>query len=348
MLFAPTNKYGSSTRRRLAAAATWALMLMGSGTITASTLPIEAARLANAGLFSRALPLIEPLAKTNPDDIELQFHLGEALLGSGRVDEAVAVLARVAQAAPDHGRYRRVLGEAYRDQAQQRFDRGASVFAMVRIMGVMRSARTEFEAAVRLEPQDLKALVNLATFHIVAPGVVGGDRDTAHALQARIDQIDPVQGLRVRAQEAEQNKNPARAEALLREAVARDDGVESCLALGLLLANEKRFEEAITVFEEIGAGDDQPYLGWYQLGRVADMSQTNVEHGIAMLQRYLAIDDLPDAAPSKGWAHYRLGNLHALRGHRDLAQAQYRAAQRYTSTEPALQARIADGAGASE
>lgn len=325
------------------------LLLSGwIGTAVASTLPPQAREFANAGLFSRALPLIEPLAKAAPDDTELQFRLGEALLGSGRVDEAVEVLARVAAAQPEQTRYRRVLGEAYRDQAQRRFDSGASVFAMVRIMGLMRSARAEFEAAVRLDPQDLPSLVNLATFHIVAPAMVGGDLDTAHALQARIDQIDPVQGLRVRAQEAEQKDNPERAEALLRQAVARDSGIESRLALGMLLVNQKRFEEALVLFEAIGAGEDRPYLGWYQVGRIADLSHLSIERGMEMLRRYLAANDLPDAAPSKGWAHFRLGNLHAYRGDRDVARAQFQAARGFTRTEPALQARLAEGVGASE
>lgn len=325
-----------------------ALMMANPPPVLASVLPEEALRLAETGQYSRALPLIEPLAKSHGGDLDLQYRFGEALLGSGHPDQAVEVLSRVVAAAPDSGLYRRALGEAYRDQAQRRFDSGASVFGMMRVMGVMRSARDEFEAAVRLAPDDVRALVNLASFHIVAPRMVGGDIDRAHALMEQIDRLDPVQGLRVRAMEAEHAEEYARADELLRTAVARDPGIDSRMALGQFLVNRERFEEALVLFRVIADGGERPYLGWYQLGRIADLSHLNVEEGLQMLQRYLATQDLPDSAPSKGWAHYRLGNLHAHRGDRDVARAQYAAAKHYIDAEPGLEKRLQEGAGASK
>lgn len=318
------------------------------GLVRAASTPDEIRLLADAGHYRRALALIEPLAKAHPEDLELQFHWGEALLGSDRPEDAIDVLSRAVKKAPNNGLYRRVLGEAYRDQARRLFDSGASVFGIMRMMNVMRSARDQFEAAVRLDPQDLKAQVNLASFHIMAPAMIGGSLETAHAILAEIDRLDPVRGLRVRAMEAEHQGDVARAESLLLEAVELDAGIDSRMALGILLANAKRYEEAMTLFSTLAAGTDRPYLAWYQSGRTADLSQAHTEEGMAMLERYLAVEDLPDTAPSKGWAHYRLGNIQARSGDGELARTQYAAAGHYVKHEPALRQKLKESAGTSD
>lgn len=314
------------------------LCLHGVG--LAAGVPEEALRLADSGHYRRALAIIEPLAKANPGDVDLQFRWGEALLGSRRPEAAIAVLSPVVAKSPNNGLYRRVLGEAYRDQAQQQFESGASMLGMMRMSGIMRSAREEFEAAVRLNPQDTKALVNLASFHIMLPAMLGGSLDTAHALEAQIDRLDPIQGLRVRAMEAEHKGDLTRAEALLRRAADQDSSIESRVALGLLYVNAKRYTDAAAVFRGLAAGTEKPYIAWHQLGRIADLSRSNEEEGIKMLQRYLAFDDLPDTTTSKGWAHYRLGNLYSHRGQLDSAKSQYTAAQHFASQEPALRQRL--------
>jgi tetratricopeptide (TPR) repeat protein len=344
MTHSPSLRFKQPCRRGLRPVVAAVLLCLLPGLGFAAAVPEEALRLADAGHYRRALVLIEPLAKANPGDIELQFRWGEALLGGRRPEAAIEVLSQVVAKSPNNGLYRRVLGEAYRDQAQQQFESGASVLGMMRMSGIMRSAREEFEAAVRLNPQDAKALVNLASFHIMLPTVLGGSLETAHALEAQIDRLDPIQGLRVRAMEAEHKGDVTRAEALLRRATDQDSSIESRVALGLLYVNAKRYAEAAALFRGLAAGSEKPYIAWYQLGRIADLSRSNAEEGVNMLQRYLAFDGLPDTATSKGWAYYRLGNLHAHRGQLDNAKLQYSLARRFANQEPALRQRLKESA----
>lgn len=332
-------------RRRIRRLAAVAFLCLSHGVGFATGVAEEALRLADSGHYGRALAIIEPSAKANPGDVDLQFRWGEALLGSRRPEAAIEVLSQVVARSPNNGLYRRVLGEAYRDQAQRQFESGASMLGMMRMSGIMRSAREEFEAAVRLNPHDAQALVNLASFHIMLPAMLGGSLETAHALEAQIDRLDPIQGLRVRAMEAEHKGDVARAEALLRRAADQDSSIESRVALGLLYVNAKRYAEAAALFRGLAAGAEKPYIAWYQLGRIADLSRTSEEEGVRMLQRYLAFDDLPDTATSRGWAHFRLGNLYTHRGQLDSAKSQYTAAQGFASQEPALRQRLKESAG---
>lgn len=332
-------------RRRIRRLAAVAFLCLPHGVGFATGVAEDALRLADSGHYGRALAIIEPSARANPGDVDLQFRWGEALLGTRRPEAAIEVLSQVVARSPNNGLYRRVLGEAYRDQAQRQFESGASMLGMMRMSGIMRSAREEFEAAVRLNPHDAQALVNLASFHIMLPAMLGGSLETAHALEAQIDRLDPIQGLRVRAMEAEHKGDVARAEALLRRAADQDSSIESRVALGLLYVNAKRYAEAAALFRGLAAGAEKPYIAWYQLGRIADLSRTSEEEGVRMLQRYLAFDDLPDTATSRGWAHFRLGNLYAHRGQLDSAKSQYTAAQGFASQEPALRQRLKESAG---
>lgn len=58
---------------------------------------------------------LQELLADDPDDPDLYFLLGKALLDAGRADEAAARLDEAARRNPDHAAIRRFLGEALRD-----------------------------------------------------------------------------------------------------------------------------------------------------------------------------------------------------------------------------------------
>lgn len=285
----------------------------------AGAVPEAALKDLEDGYYRRALTIIEPLVKTNPDDAEVQFCYGQALVGAGKADPAIAALEAAIEINPNNGIYHRVLGEAYGLKAQS-----AGVFSM---FGLMKSTRNEFQRAVELAPEDLRSHVNLAMFHIMAPGMAGGSLEKAHAEEAVIDQLDEVQGLRVRATEAINQDDAAAGERLFKQAVDKDKTAESLLALGMYYSEAKSYDEAFKTFAEAQAKDPMAYSAWYQIGKTAGLAKANYAAGIEALNQYLAFEDKPDTVPSIAWARFRLAILYEYQGHVDLARDEYQQAR---------------------
>src|ERR1700749_432984 len=93
----------------LGVAASASAQIAGPG----SAVPAEVTRDADAGYFHRALPVLDPLAKDHPQDADVQFRYGQALLGLGKCAPSIVALKIAIGIDPKQGLYHRVLAEAY-------------------------------------------------------------------------------------------------------------------------------------------------------------------------------------------------------------------------------------------
>lgn len=291
----------------------------------AGTVPDSVVQDLDQGYGHRALPVLEPLVKDHPQDAEVQYRYGEALLSTGKADDALAALKTAVSLDPKNGVYHRGLGEAYGLKAQQ-----ASLFSM---FGLAKSALAQFQAAVQLAPDDVDCHADLASYYIQAPGIAGGDLDKAHVEEAAIAKLDAVRGLEVQASEAQETKQYDKTEALLKQALPLDKKTDSEIALGLFYVDRKRFSEAMDAFAAAAAkGGDNPTPD-YWIGRAAGLGLLRYPEGIKALKEYLAQPDLPDYAPSFAWGHLRLGDLYALSGDKDSARDEYAAAEKLAKSD---------------
>jgi len=320
----------------------FALSLALSGPVHAGIVPDEAVKDAEGGYFHKALAIVAPLAKDHPQDAEVQYRYGQALSGIGKADDAIAVLKAAVSLDPKNGAYHRALGEAYGAKAQQGFEDGST--GMFGAMGLMKSARLEFESATELAPADVDAHVDLAMYYIMVPGLLGGSYSKAHAEEDIIDKLDPIQGLQIRANEAGNKDDVATGVALLKQAIAQDKTSGSLIALGLLYAGAKQYDDALHAFHDAQAKDPKAYMAWYQIGKIAGLAKKNYDEGIEALKHYIAIGDVvPDTLPSIAFAHFRLGNIYAAQGHTDQASTEYRTASDLnTDNDPDLAAKLKD------
>ena len=305
----------------------------------AGIVPDQAVKDVEAGYCHRALSQIQPLLADHAQDAELQFRYGQALTCINKADEAVAALKTAISLDPKNGVYHRALGEAYGAKAQQGIASGSTgIFGM---MGLMKSARAEFESATQFAPADVQAHVDLAMYYIMVPGLLGGSYSKAHAEEDIIDKLDPIQGLQVRANEAGNKDDVAVGAALLKQAAAGDKTSGSLVALGLLYAGGKQYDAAFQAFRDATAKDSKAYMAWYQIGKTAGLAKMNYDEGIEALKHYIAIgDELPDTLPSTAFAHFRLGNLYADQGHADLARAEYATATKLNDGDDDLDAKL--------
>jgi tetratricopeptide (TPR) repeat protein len=130
------------------------------------------------GEFAASVALLQAARQAAPDDAETRLWLGKALLRVQKWNEAATELERAVALQPSNSRYHLHLGLAYGDKAMH----ASKLFAF----GIARKVRDEFEAAVRVGPDDFEARSHLLEFYLEAPGLVGGGKDKARALVEQV------------------------------------------------------------------------------------------------------------------------------------------------------------------
>lgn len=165
----------------------------------------------------------------------------------------------------------------------------ASKASLLSQMSFAKKCRYALEKAVELDPANLDARQGLVNYYRQAPSFLGGGILKAYDQAKEIRQRDQERGT---------------------------------LILGQLYANDRRFDEAIALFNELLATQPDNYLAHYSIGRLAAEGSIQIEVGEQHLRRCL---ELPpgQGEPSHAAVQWRLGNLAERRKDPAAARADY-------------------------
>jgi len=269
-----------------------------------------------------ALAQFEALARTAPDDAELQSYLGRARLRGGQVDAGVAALERAVELAPASSPYRLSLAGGLGQQINQ--------VGMFRKMSLAGKVREHMEKAVELAPESVAAREALMQYYAQAPGIAGGDMKLARKQADVVMPLNVSAGLRMQAILAGfEKKKDAEVIAAWEKAVASDDAEgRSRFAYQLYLQGLKKWDAAFAQLEALAKlKPDAPGVK-YQFGRAAALSGQRIAEGEAALKSFLETGPKADSDPGRDAAHWRLGMLYEKAGRKDDARAQYQASLR--------------------
>ena len=268
--------------------------------------------------FEEARKFFAAYAAAHPRDADAAYYLGRSLLGLRKTDEAVDSLEKAAKLAPRRSDVYLSLARAYGRAAQEA--------SLLRKPGLAKNAHAAWLKAVALDPANVDAREDLVTFYLVAPGFMGGSVDKAREQAGEIAKRDAVRGATARASIAMNQKDPATAERILQEALAKHPGDARLRdALGLFYQTQERWDAAFEVYEGTLAADPDAWDAIYSIGRTAALSGQRLDRGAAALKRYLGHTPDPNSPPIAN-AHYRLGMIYEKQGNQAAARAEYQAA----------------------
>lgn len=267
------------------------------------------------GYFHSALTQLKRIAPSKAGEAEYQYRYAQALSGIGDNQHALKAIKKAIKLAPHRGAYYRIEGEIYGAMAKK-----ANIFSA---MGLAKKVLHSFRSAVSINPDDPKSLVDLASYYINAPGIVGGSYRKAQKIIKKLTRINPVDALRVRAREATQHHHYAKAEKLLRHAEKLDQTPASARTLAFLYMKRRQYDKAFENFRFITKHHPQHITAWFWVGRTSMLTHSHYPTGIASLRHYISAPQRPDAAPSLAFAHLRLGDLYRLTGKNYLACTEY-------------------------
>lgn len=237
------------------------------------------------------------------------------LLARNQIEKAYETALRWHEAEPQNARAAYWVGSTAGQMAMRS--------GMFKAMGLAKESRKGLEQAVALDPKLVDAQYALMQFHLMAPGMMGGDEDEAIAIAERIAALSPVEGHRAKAQLRWSEKD---AEGYLRgnqEALALAPAHRD--ALGVVVSNllgKSDFDGAKTIIDKAREADPASAAVRYQYVKWVAVSGRETETGLAEIDALIALPRYPDRF-SLPAAHYRRAQLLAKLGRKDEAILAY-------------------------
>lgn len=238
----------------------------------------------------------------------------------GQIDSAYNVIQRAADAEPNRAEVHFWLGQIAGERAQRIGGIGA--------YGTARKCKAGYARAVQLEPDSIPYLQGLIGYLTQAPGIVGGDKDSALVLARRVRRLDESRGIwdEITVLRAGNDRKKQQADSLAQwygEQHAADRIVQFQLASWYNQTN--RVERAMPIIERLVARDSADAVARFSLGRnmvVMKRDQREAQRHLRyVLTRPLPPQGQPRWSVEAVW--WRLGQSYVNLGMADSARAMY-------------------------
>ncbi len=248
-----------------------------------------------------------------------------AVAERGSMDSALEYLKRAVDAEPNRAEAHFWLAQVAGTEAAHRWAVGAFFLA--------KRSKREFERAVALDPTNPLYLEGLGRFLARAPGIVGGDRDSARALALNLMKYDRMRATSLLVELSWRSREPAdreRADSLIEAFAANPTGGrEGQVRLAMFFSRTHKAERALPIAERLVAEDSSESVGRWILGSTL-VTLKRDPHAAARHLRW-AVDHPPPITtdgrefwPPAVW--WYLGQAYALAGRPDSARAAYETA----------------------
>jgi tetratricopeptide (TPR) repeat protein len=271
-----------------------------------------------AGRADDAILNLRSKIDSSPNDAQAHNLLCRVYFSMGDWDRGISACEKAVALERNNSRYHLWLGRVYGEKAD-----AANFLSAASLAG---KVRNEFEAAVRLDPNNVEARSDLGEFYLEAPGIVGGGRDKAEAQARALAALDAAKADYLKGRIAEKKKDFAAAEKEYRAAIEASHGSAlSWFNLALFFRHQQRWndmEDAIN--HAVSAQADRPEI-IMESGEVLLRSGRNFPAAVQYLRRYLALNSKVEEAPAFK-AHYLLGTALEKQGDKQGAAQEYRAA----------------------
>jgi tetratricopeptide (TPR) repeat protein len=272
------------------------------------------------GNYVAAIKMLQSAAAQNSLSAEGYFWLGRCYYELRDYDNAVAQAEKSVALDAKNSLYHQWLARAYGGKA----DRERSFF-------LAKKVKKELQEAVRLNPANIPARIDLEDFCMTAPWIVGGNKDEARDQVDAISALDVTEGHVARGSfDLEAAKRPDLAEIefrqILNDKPTRIDPYLEAMTFFEKQNNLPEMQSAIDAAARVNAGVNtkDPRVAYFQAVQW-ELSGAEPARAEEYLKAYLAStperSDWPSHAAAREW----LGRLYESQGKRVEATEQYRA-----------------------
>lgn len=267
------------------------LMLLSFGLLAPAVLPGQSADpLSKAEELYRHTDYQGSLAlahESAPKGAKAEFLIGKDEFMLGDYKKASEAFESALAAEPANSECALWLARAYGRRAET-----SSPFAAPRYAS---KARTYFEKAVALDPNNEEALNDLFDYYLEAPGFLGGGYDKAERIAQQIASRNPAEGHFAEAQLADRRKQFDTAEEQLRRAAElAPHQVGRLIDLARYLARHGRTAESEAAFDRAEQLAPHSPKVLYSRARTYIEQKRNLPQARTLLHQYLQSNLTPD------------------------------------------------------
>lgn len=338
--------------RRVLAGVAIALILAAPVFSAKNDSPIVA--LMESGHWKRARTQVMPQAQANPNDAESAYLLSRVKHAFGDLDAALKAAEKSVELNGNSAEYHANLADIVGDMA--------GTAGMFKGLSLAHRFKREAEAAIAIDPKNIDAREGLVDFYLDAPGIAGGDKQKAREIAEEIVKLDATRGYLMRARVAQSEKNLAKQEEALleavkanpkhysahvrlaefylsdkvnkpdlaekeaREAVKADPGRASAYAtLAQICASQGRLADLDALLAQAEKNVPDDFGADYRAGRTFLLAGKELARAESCFRKYLGQE--PEAnEPSAGAGHWRLGLVLEKEGRKSEAIAELQTA----------------------
>ncbi len=277
------------------------------------------------GKYEESRDYFQEIVSSDNTNDQALFFLGRSEFFLLNFDEAEEDLKKAIEINNNNSDYYLWLGQVYMQKLQK-----SSFFEKGILSG---KVLDNYRKAVKIDPENISARINLASYYINAPSIGGGSMKKAREQIVEIKKYSPEHAVIMMAQIYMQEEEYDLAiEEYNKYVELNPDDTDALYQLGMLYQGIKNYEEAGKTFERALTINPEAYSSLYQIGRNAIFWGENTERGIDCMKQYI---DANPGSPNPGLdaAHWRLGMLYEIKGRKKLALKEYAKAEELNPAE---------------
>jgi len=283
-------------------------------------------QLLEAKQYQSILEKSEAERAQNLDDASPYFWAAQAHMGLKNYKDSVENAAQAVIKAPEVSEHYRLLADA--EVLKQL---GAENTSIIRLPGLARRTKRNYQTAISLDPNNLKAREGLGLYYLLAPGLVGGSLKKAKVQADAIAKIDMNRAMSFYIGIEKKRKKWAKALALVEQWERDEPNLwkprEDRFRIHF---EQKQYEQAAQVLLKHLEKNPNEMDANYLLGLVSSDSGLYLEQGRDALLKYLSSS--PELnQPGHEWSHYRLAMIYKQLDNAELAKL---SAQNAISSSP--------------
>ncbi|MBC8181031.1 tetratricopeptide repeat protein [candidate division KSB1 bacterium] len=268
--------------------------------------------------YDEAKKIFEQIASENPKNHEPFGYMGQIYLRQGDYDNSIDWYKKAVKLDGKNSLYHFQLGQAYGIKAQR-----ASIFKKV---GAAKNVKKEFAKAVELDSLNIEARFGLMQFYLMAPGIMGGDKDEAKNQAKEISKINKPEGHLAFGVIYEREENVEKAQIEYKQAIEADANIlRYQYNLARVYGDNKKLDQAFEIYEKILKNNPEDLTAYYQVGRLSSKTGENLQRGKECLHQFIQAKTNNNETVT-AWAHYRLGLIHEKEGNKDEAKKEFETA----------------------